>query len=65
MDIGLALIFLLSAAMLFVALKYGIVGGGGTVTNRTDSPIVYWIGVAVVVLIALGSLAALVSEKLR
>ena len=61
MDIGLLILFIFSAALLFVALKYGIVGGGGRVTNKRENPVAYWIGVAVVSLMALGSLAAFVS----
>jgi hypothetical protein len=53
--------FLLSATMLFVALKYGIVGGGGGVTSRKDKPILYWFGVAVVALMTGGALVIIVS----
>lgn len=65
MDIELLLIFLFSAALFFVALKYGIVGGGGGVTERRERPIAYWIGVAVTGLITIGALIALASSTLR
>ena len=62
MDIGLATIFVLSAAMVFVALRYGIVGGGGGVTKRQEQPVLFWLGVAIVTFIMLGARAALISS---
>lgn len=41
---GLAVV--LFSAILFVNLKYGLVGGGGVATRRDEWPISYWIGVA-------------------
>jgi hypothetical protein len=61
MVVKAVLTFLLSAALLFVALKYGFVGGGGGVTSRYDQPVLYWIGVAVTALIAFVSLVAFIS----
>lgn len=61
MDIVLFIGFLVSSAILFVALKYGIVGGGGRVTSRKENPISYWIGVGVVTLMTVGALIALIS----
>jgi hypothetical protein len=57
-----ALALLLSASMLFIALKYGLVGGGGGVTSKQERPILYWIGVAVTALLTLASLVVLGAE---
>jgi cytochrome c biogenesis protein CcdA len=57
-----ALAFVLSASMLFIALKYGLVGGGGGVTSKQEQPIQYWIGVAVAALLTLASLVVLGAE---
>ena len=61
MQFKAAAAFALCAAMLFVALKYGLVGGGGRVTRKDENPILYWIGVSVAALLTLASLAALIS----
>lgn len=61
MDFGLVLIFLVSSAWLYAALRHGIVGGAGAVSRRQEQPISYWIGVGLNLLIALGAAAALAS----
>jgi hypothetical protein len=60
-----ALALVLSASMLFIALKYGLVGGGGGVTSKQEQPILYWIGVAVAALLTLASLVVLGAELRR
>jgi hypothetical protein len=57
-----ALAFVLSATMLFIALKYRLVGGGGGVTSEQEQPILYWVGVAVAALLTLASLVVLGAE---
>ena len=61
MDPILVVVSLGSAGLLYVALRYGIVGGGGGVSRRQEQPISYWIGVGVVSLVLVGALVALIS----
>jgi hypothetical protein len=35
------------SVVLFSALKFGFIGGGGAVSRRDTNPIPFWIGVAV------------------
>lgn len=65
MDIGLLLLFLASAALLFIAFRYGLVGGGGGVTFRKEQPTLYWLGVVVVGLSTVLAFVALVSSSLH
>jgi hypothetical protein len=60
-DVLLVIAFLGSSAWLVIALKYGIVGGGGGATSRSEHPISFWIGVTVVAIGVAGSFIALVA----
>jgi len=60
MDIVLLIVFVVSAAVLFTAFRYGIVGGAGGISRKRDNPFSYWVGVALAALLVLGSLVALV-----
>jgi hypothetical protein len=61
----LVVIVLAGAGFLFIALRWGFVGGGGGVSYREKSPINFWLGVAVNVIIVVGALAALTDSFVR
>jgi len=61
MDLALVLIFLVSSAWLYAALRHGFVGGTGAISRRQEQPVSYWLGVGLNLLIALGAAAVLVS----
>lgn len=65
MDVKLLLGFLLSCALLFVAIKYGIVAGGGAASRRQKQPVSYWIGTTVLALSTIVELIVLISMTLR
>jgi hypothetical protein len=39
------ILFIAFGALLFAALRYGVVGMNGLATYRRRTPVVYWIGV--------------------
>jgi len=48
-----------TAVLLFVALRYGVVGISGLATYRREIPVVYWAGVAVLVMMLVGATLSL------
>ena len=57
----ISLAIALSGAILFVALRYGFIGGAGTGAYRKQNPINFWLGVGVTSLMFIGSIAVMVS----
>ena len=54
------LLALATAALLFVALRYGVVGISGLATYRRETPLVYWMGVGVLLVMLFGAVLSLI-----
>jgi len=61
-EVELALGILLGAGILFFALKYGTIGGGGAGATRAKNPFLFWLGVSTTAVIEVIFIMILISQ---
>jgi hypothetical protein len=61
----LMLILIAAAVLLFIALRWGFVGGGGGVAYREKNPVNFWLGVALNAIILVGAVIGLTESFVR
>ena len=47
--------------VLFIAFKFGDIGGGGSGANRQRNPITFWMGVVMTIILIIVALGVLIS----
>jgi len=58
------LLVILCGILLLMAFKTGSIGGGGAGADRTENPVLFWMGVPITAFMAIVGAGALVSQLL-